>query len=63
MEEGEPYSKKELIGLAKEIANESKEVVKHARKVANQCSDRRLKQVQRVFWPFFLFLFLFLFIL
>ena len=45
-EEGEPYSKKELIDLAKQIATESREVVKHARKVADQCSDKRLKQVQ-----------------
>ena len=44
-EEGTPHSKKELIALAKQIANESKEVVKHASKVARQCSDKRLRQV------------------
>ena len=39
-------SKKELIDTAKLIAISSQNVVKLATQVANQCPDRRLKQVR-----------------
>ncbi|KXJ18815.1 Vinculin [Exaiptasia diaphana] len=42
-EEGQPHSKKELIELAKEIANASKEIVKLGHKAFDKCNDKRLK--------------------
>ena len=43
-EGGEVGSKKELIQTAKLIAKESEEVVKMARKVADACTDKRMKR-------------------
>ena len=39
------HSKKELIQMARLIAKESEEVVKMARKVADVCTDKRMKRV------------------
>lgn len=47
-EDGEPHSKKELIQLAKEIANASKEIVKFGNRACQKCSDKRLKAVGRI---------------
>ena len=44
-EGGEVHSKKELIQMARMIAKESEEVVKMARKVADVCTDKRMKRV------------------
>ena len=44
-EGGEVHSKKELIQMARLIAKESEEVVKMARKVADVCTDKRMKRV------------------
>ena len=44
-EEGEVTSKKEFIQTARLIAKESEEVVKMARKVADACTDKRMKRV------------------
>ncbi|XP_065072400.1 vinculin-like [Rhopilema esculentum] len=44
-EDGEQSSKKELIDTAKLIAINSQNVVKLARQVADECPDKRLKQV------------------
>ena len=48
-EEGQQASKKELIDTAKLIAINSQNVVKLARQVADECPDKRLKQVNKVF--------------
>ena len=37
-------SKKELIGLAKQIAKESQEVAKLARALANKCTDKSMRK-------------------
>lgn len=42
-------SKKEFIQTARLIAKESEEVVKMARKVADACTDKRMKRVSLVF--------------
>ena len=44
-EGGEVHSKKELIQTARMIAKESAEVEKMARKVADACTDKRMKRV------------------
>ena len=44
-EEGEVHSKKELINTARQIAKESEDVIKMARKVADACTDKRMKRV------------------
>ena len=44
-EAGEVGSKKDLIQTARLIAKESEEVVKMARKVAEACTDKRMKKV------------------
>ena len=44
-EAGEVHNKKELIQTARMIAKESEEVVKMARKVAEACTDKRMKRV------------------
>lgn len=44
-EAGEVGSKKDLINTARLIAKESEEVVKMARKVAEACTDKRMKRV------------------
>ena len=41
-------SKKEFIQTARLIAKESEEVVKMARKVADACTDKRMKRVSYV---------------
>ena len=46
-EEGQPRSKKQLIALAKEIANASRDVSAYASKVAKDCPDRRVSQVNK----------------
>lgn len=43
-EEGEVHSKKELINTAKLIAKESEAVARMARKVADACTDKRMKR-------------------
>ena len=45
-EGGEVGSKKDLINTAKLIAKESEEVVKMAKKVADACTDKRMKRVR-----------------
>ena len=44
-EEGELASKKDFINTARLIAKESDEVVKMAKKVADACTDKRMKRV------------------
>ena len=44
-EEGEVHSKKDFINTARMIAKESEDVVKMARKVADACTDKRMKRV------------------
>ncbi len=44
-EGSELHSKKELIQTARLIAKESEEVVKMAKKVAEVCTDKRMKRV------------------
>lgn len=48
-EAGELHSKKELIETARLIAKESEAVVKMARKVAEACTDKRMKRVSVLF--------------
>lgn len=43
------HSKKELIQTARLIAKESEAVLKLARKVADKCTDKRMKRVRTVF--------------
>ena len=43
--QGINFNKKELIQTARMIAKESEEVVKMARKVAEACTDKRMKRV------------------
>ncbi|KAL5479938.1 hypothetical protein EMCRGX_G023541 [Ephydatia muelleri] len=43
-EEGEVHSKKDFINTARMIAKESEDVVKMARKVADACTDKRMKR-------------------
>ena len=47
---GDLESRKELIQLAKAIANDTKELIKLAKAAANACTDRRLKQVAFLFF-------------
>ena len=42
---GENTSKKELIEIAKKIAQASSEVVRLAKEIADQCTDKRMKNV------------------
>ena len=44
-EGGEVSNRKQLIETAKLIAKESSEVVKMAKKVAEACTDKRMKKV------------------
>ena len=44
-EEGEVSNKKQLIETARLIAKTSEEVVKMAKKVADACTDKRMKRV------------------
>ena len=44
-EEGDIKSKKDFIQTARLIAKESDEVVKMAKKVADACTDKRMKRV------------------
>ena len=44
-EGGELASKKDFINTARLIAKESDEVVKMAKKVAEACTDKRMKRV------------------
>ena len=46
-EGGEVGSKKDLINTARLIAKESEEVVKMAKKVAEACTDKRMKRVRK----------------
>lgn len=48
-EAGEVGSKKDLIQTARLIAKESEEVVKMAKKVADACTDKRMKRVSASF--------------
>ncbi len=45
-EGSELHSKKELIQTARMIAKESEEVVKMAKKIADACTDKRMKRVR-----------------
>ncbi len=44
-EGGEVGTKKQMIETAKAIAKESEAVIKMARKVAEACTDKRMKRV------------------
>lgn len=47
-EKGEVASKKDFIQTARLIAKESEEVVKMARKIADACTDKRMKRVRKI---------------
>lgn len=51
-EAGEVTSKKDFIQTARLIAKESEEVVKMAKKVADACTDKRMKRVRALVYMY-----------